>query len=216
MASKRQRKNTTKAESRATIARRARVPESMLRKVPGRTKSERAEQRKEFKKHGFRVAGNYVVVDGPRDRKRKPIKGAKVELLKGGIVKITAGKRRDYIVGFTKKEKQDFAVFGEGFAENKYKYLQKIFPTLKRVKKPQTRLQWGAYQATKDYAPSYFTNKYFASVSPEDRRREGKQAGPRADKLTGLHFVVHVRSTKKKKSKANKSKGAKRGKGKRK
>lgn len=212
-------KNTTKAE----IAKRARVPASLLRAVPGKTPKQRAESLKEFKRHGFRTAGDrYVVVDGPRDGKRNPIKGARVTLKKGGVVVITAGNRKDYIYGFTRKEKKNFAAFPEAFLDNQYLVLAKTFPSLKKARKPQVRLQWGAYQATKDFAPNYFTAKYFAAISPEERREEGKKAKPRGDKLTGMHVVIHSapkrkkkKTTAKKKTAAKKTKGAKRGRGKR-
>jgi hypothetical protein len=183
----------------------------MLRTVPGRNAAEKAASLREAKRHGFRVVDKRIVVDGPRDNKRRPIKGATVEVLKGGIVKTSAGQRRDYIIGFTKKERQDFAAFPDAFIENKLIVLKRIFPSLRASRKPQIRIQWGAYQATKDFSPNYFTAKYFATISPEEKRRHkpGKRE-PRADKLTGLHIVVHV--PKKKKSAPKKKSAKKKGK----
>lgn len=166
-----------------------RLPKDMLRSARGKTLDE-------AKEHGFRVTKSAVVVDGPRDKRRKPIKGARVKVLRGGVVQTSVGQRRDIIYGFTRAERKAFAKDPDGFTESKVAELMARFPTLRRRKK-QIRLQWGAYQATKDFAPSYFTARYFASVSPEERRKAGKKARPRADKLTGLHIVVHVPKKKK-------------------
>lgn len=173
---------------RARDARRAseRVPKELERPATKR-------QREELKAHGFRTTKRGVIVDGPRDKRREPIKGAKLQILKGGVIKTSVGQRRDFIYGFTKKEKREFAKDPAAFQKKKLAELRVMFPTLKRARKPQIRLQWGAYQATKDFAPSYFTAQYFAAVSPEEIRKAGKRnARPRADKLTGLHIVVHV------------------------
>lgn len=154
-------------------------------------------QREELKAHGFRTTDKGVIVDGPRDRRRNPIKGARVEVLKGGVIKTSVGQRRDFIYGFTRKEKKEFAKDPGAFEKKKLRELEALLPSLKKVRKKQVRLQWGAYQATKDFAPSYFTAKYFASISPEEVRRVGKRrAKPRADKLTGFHVVIHVPKSK--------------------
>lgn len=206
----RQRRSSKSNSTTAAKSRKPRIPPDLLHKVPGKTKAERAANIKEYKQRGFRVEKDSVVVDGPRDSRRKKIKGSRVRVIGKGVVQTSVGQRRDYIIGFTKKEKQDFAAFPEPFIENKLLQLEKIFPSLRHRRNRQVRLQWGAYQATKDFAGNYFTAKYFATVSPEDKRRDGKKAGPRADKLTGLHIVVHI--PKKKKTK-KKTKGKKRAKG---
>jgi len=146
-------------------------------------------QAKKLKERGFMVEGRKAVIDVPRDKYRKKIPGSKLAVLKDGTVKYSVRDRRDYIVGFTKEEKKRFAKEGPGVITDVLKRLRKANPTL-RGKRVQTRLQWGAFQATKDYSPHYFTGTYFASISPEDRR-EGRKS-PRLDKLTGLHFVVHT------------------------
>ena len=153
------------------------------------------EQRAVLKKHGFRVTKKGVVIDRPRDLYRRVIPGSRVRLMKGGWIKTTVGQRTDFIYGFTKKEKKEFAKNPAAMEKTILERLRKRFPTARRVraKKIQTRLQWGAYQATKDFSPTYFTSRYFSSVSPEEIRKVGKKrAQPRADKLTGFHFVVHV------------------------
>lgn len=169
----------------------------LIRKTDKRTRDDARE-------HGFHVNHKGVVVDGPRDRRRKPIPGSKVEVKRGGVVIWKTGQRRDYIYGFTKKEKREFAKDPAGFEKRKLKELRSMFPNLRKARKPQVRLQWGAYQATKDFAPSYFTAKYFAAISPEEKRKVGKRrARPRIDKLTGFHFVIHL-PTKKRAKRAKK------------
>lgn len=155
-------------------------------------------QRAELKQHGFRTTERGVIVDGPRDKRRVPLKGSRVKVLSGGVVQTSVGQRRDYIYGFTRAEKKKFADNPEAFTNSKVAELMERFPHLRRKK--QIRLQWGAYQATKDFSPNYFTATYFAAISPEERRKVGKKkAKPRADKLTGLHIVVHVPKKKAKK-----------------
>lgn len=152
--------------------------------------------RDDAREHGFHVNHKGVVIDGPRDRKRQPIKGAKISVLRGGVVTTSVKQRRDFIYGFTRAEKKAFADDPAAAEKSILARLRQRFPTLKKSRKPQVRLQWGAYQATKEFSPSYFTSKYFATVSPEEKRRGGKQK--RLDKLTGLHIVIHVPTQRKK------------------
>lgn len=162
-------------------------------------------QRDELRAHGFRTTKRGVIVDGPRNKRREPIKGARIAVAKGGVIKMSVGQRRDFIYGFTKKEKKEFARDPGAFEKKKLKELRSLFPLLRKARKPQVRLQWGAYQATKAFAPSYFTAKYFASISPEEIRKVGKRhAKPRTDKLTGFHIVVHVQKPKAKRAKGKK------------
>lgn len=156
-------------------------------------------QARQLRERGFMVEGRKAVIDVPRDKHRKKIPGSKLQVLKDGTVKYTVKDRRDYVVGFTKAEKKRFAKEGPSVIAEVLKRLRKANPTL-RGRRVQTRLQWGAFQATKDYSPHYFTGTYFASISPEDRREGRKQ--PRLDKLTGLHFVVHVSPKRKTKRRA--------------
>lgn len=139
-------------------------------------------QREELKQRGFFVTGKGVIIDGPRNAKREPIKGAKFEVLHDGVVKWSYKDRRDYIVGFTAKDKKEFARDPDAFVKKKEAELRAHYPTLAR-KKFQTRLQWGAYQATKDFHPYYFTKRY-----PGITERAGKAV---RDRLTGLHIVIH-------------------------
>jgi hypothetical protein len=161
------------------------------------------EQRDVLKARGFHTTKRGVVIDGPRDSRRKKIAGAKMSIQKGGIVKWSVGQRRDFVYGFTKAEKKAYAKNPELFTKNILARLRKANPTLKAVRpsRIQTRLQWGAFQGTKDFAPSYFTKKYFESVSPEDESKGRKSK--RLDKLTGLHFVVHVPAERKPKRGGN-------------
>jgi len=180
---------------------RARIPRKIERRAS-------ASQLRELKEHGFRTTKHGVIVDSPRNKLRQQIPGAKTEVKSGGVIHQTVKHRHDYIYGFTRKEKKEFAKNPQHMESIIFERLRVRFPNLRKAK-VQTRLQWGAYQATKDFSPSYFTAKYFSEISPEELRREGKtRARPRADKLTGLHFVVHVPSA----STARKRKEPKRGK----
>lgn len=164
-------------------------------------------QAAEFKEHGFYVSGKNVIIDGPRDKRRKQIKGARVTPLSGGVVKTSTKQRRDFVYGFTKKEKKEFAKNPELVTKQILAQLRKRFPSLRKARKIQERLQWGSYQATKDFAPSYFTARYFSTTSPEEIRRKGKRrAAPRVDKLTGLHFVIHVPSNARKRKRGKNGK----------
>lgn len=149
-------------------------------------------QREILKKRGFHTTKSSLVIDGPRDSRRRKIPGAKMEVLKDGLVKWSAGQRRDFIYGMTKEERKEFAKNPELFTQKILARLRKKNPTLKAAKpsRIQSRLQWGAFQGTKDFAPSFFTKHYFANISPEDETKGRKSK--RLDKLTGLHFVVHV------------------------
>lgn len=145
-----------------------------------------------LKSRGFHTTKKGVVIDAPRDSRREKIKGAKMSILKDGTVKWTVGQRRDFIYGMTKKEKKEFAKNPDLFTKKILHRLRETNPTLKRIKpsRIQSRLQWGAFQATKDFSPRYFTKQYFADISPEDKTK-GRRT-KRLDKLTGLHFVVHI------------------------
>ncbi len=140
--------------------------------------------REELKKRGFVVTEKGVVVDGPRDAHRQPIKGTRVSIGKGGVVKFAIKRRRDFIVGFTAAEKKEFAKDPDAFTKKKLAELSKSNPSLGRAKRPQVRLQWGAYQATKDFTTTYFSKRYFAA--------QGTNAEKKIDKLTGLHIVIHI------------------------
>jgi hypothetical protein len=176
-------------------ARRARTARRKSERIPRELERPATKaQRDELRAHGFRTTKRGVVVDGPRNKISRPIKGARVRVLSGGVVQTSVKQRRDYIYGFTKAEKREFAKNPGAFEQKKLAELEKRFPYLARFRrKRQIRLQWGAYRATKDFAPSYFTATYFATVAPETLRKKGKKgARPRIDNLTGFHIVIHV------------------------
>lgn len=151
------------------------------------------DQRIKLKKHGFYTNSKGVIVDSPRNVKREQIKGAKFSIQKNGIVKWSVKQRRDYIIGFTKKEKKQFALDPKSFIAKKLAELRKKNPSFKGLKrKPQVRLQWGAYQHTKDFSPTQFGTQYLSKHAPREK-------APRLDKLTGLHIVIHVPRKKRKK-----------------
>lgn len=188
-------------KARAARDAREKIPKHIERAVPDKS------TRRTLARHGFRTTGKGVVIDGPRNRKREPIKGARVKVMSHGTVKTSVGQRRDFIYGFTAKEKREFAKDPGGFQKKKLTELERIFPSLRAARKKQVRLQWGAYQATKDFTPTYFSAKYFASISNEEIRKVGKKhATPRLDKLTGLHIVIHVPKKKGKRAKGGKKK----------
>lgn len=148
-------------------------------------KSANKEQRAELKRRGFFTTDKGVIIDGPRDARRQPIKGAKFQILSDGVVKYSTKQRRDYIIGFTKAEKKEFAANPAAFVRQKEKEFRENHPNLKIRGSIQTRLQWGAYQATKDFTPSSFSNRY-----PYIESKVKGQAIQ--DRMTGLHIVVHV------------------------
>lgn len=167
-------------------------------------------ERSILKERGFFIGKRGVVVDGPRDVRRRPVKGSKFDVLKDGTVKWSVGQRRDFIYGFTAKEKKEFAKNPELFTQKILKRLREKNPTLKREKlsRIQKRLQWGAFQATKDFSPSFFTTKYLIETSPEDKRKGIRKK--RIDRLTGLHFVVHIPKPSKARKRQKRKQNAKR------
>lgn len=200
--------NTIDPTNRAQIARkyrearRERIPADMLHKVPGKNHKQKATSARSLRAHGFRIVGDTVVVDSPRNRRRNIIKGSRTRVLSGGVVTQSVKNRRDYIYGFTRKEKQEFAKDPAAFEKKIIRRMLDRFPALRKARKRQVRLRWGAYQGTKNFAPTYFTTKYFAESSPEEIRRVGKRkAEPRSDKLTGFHIVIHVPEKKRRRRK---------------
>jgi hypothetical protein len=167
-------------------------------------------QRAELKEHGFFTTEKGVIIDGPRSADRQPIKGTRFAIHKGGVVSFTNKKktakgeyiRRDYVAGFTAKEKKEFAKNPAAFMKKKEAELKKSLRGLMGKKKIQVRLQWGAYQATKDFHPAYFTKRYQELPARDFKRVK--------DRLTGMHIVVHERKRK------TSSGGKKRGKSKKK
>jgi len=176
-----------------------------LKRVPWNLeKKATARQRRELKERGFRITDKGVIVDGPRDVRRKPIKGAKLEILRDGVVKWQVKQRRDYVIGLTKKEKREFANDPKTFMDRKVKELREKYPTLKRIppSKIQKRLQWGSYQGTKDFAPSEWNRGTTLKRIVDELVKNKKSARGASDKLTGIHLVVHIpRKRKKRKGK---------------
>lgn len=162
-----------------------RFPLHLARKAP-------VESRAALKERGFFVTKRGVFIDGPRDSKRKPIPGARLRINKDATIVWSIKQRRDYIVGLTKAERKAFADDPDKFIKEKENALRAKYPTLGK-RKIQTRLQWGAYQATKDFSPRVFSAKYFAKWLPREKEHK-------LDKLTGLHFVVHVPRERKKRA----------------
>ena len=158
-----------------------------------------------------------VVVDVPRNVHREKIPHTHFSVLKSGIVKFTNTERRDFIIGFTKEEKREFANNPGEFTARKVAEFKRDYPQYARYVKPASiRLQWGAFQATKQFAPSYFTQTYFASISSEETRKvkKGKRK-PRIDKLTGLHITIFVPQKKARNAHKRKARSSGRGKGRR-
>lgn len=155
-------------------------------------KTANKEQRAELRKHGFFTTDKGVIIDIPRTAKREPIKGMKFDVLKGGVVTYRNGSRRDYIVGFTKAEKKEFAKDPAKFSDEfEKKWRKKIVGWVapKKIRDFQLRLQWGAYQATKDFSPRSFSGRYPYIESMV----KGKAV---QDRMTGFHIVVHVYQSK--------------------
>lgn len=191
-------RHTSRKSSSNSKVNQRRIPRELERRADAQT-------RREAKAHGFDVTKRGVIVDGPRNKKREPIKGSRVRMLRGGVARITTGQRHDFVVGFTAEEKAAFARDPAAMEKNILDRMRARFAILRNKRNVEVRLQWGAYQATKEFTPTYFTPRYFAGISPEEIRREGKRrARPRLDKLTGFHFVVHVRKKKRKNAKRRK------------
>lgn len=156
------------------------------------------ERAKELKKHGFyvnlRKRKPLVVVDVPRNVHREKIPHTKFSVLKGGIVQFKNTERRDFIIGFTNDERKQFADSPGDFVKRKVAEFKSDHPQYARYIKPSSiRLQWGAFQGTKQFAPSYFTKSYFSTISPEEAREvPARKRKPRIDKLTGIHITIFV------------------------
>lgn len=143
-------------------------------------------QRTGLKKRGFFTTGKGVIVDGPRDAKRKPVKSRRFKVLANGDgVKWTVNGRRDYIIGLTDAERSEFAVDPGGFIKRHRAMMRSKYRDFRNARDVQTRLQWGAYQATKDFNENYFTRRYPYIDSPV----KGKKV---LDRLTGIHYVIHL------------------------
>lgn len=203
--------NPREVSRKYSATKKERLPSSLLTPIPGK-KEQRDALAKELRARGFRTTDKKLVIDRPRNRKREPIKGARISVHKGGVVSMRVKQRQDFVYGFTKAEKKKFAENPDLLITEIRKRLQKQFPNM-RGRKVQTRLQWGAYRATKDFSADHWfkigSGKYYEKQTPEMKRRGEK--GKLKDRLTGLHFVVHVPSKARKRSvkKNAKTKGKK-------
>lgn len=211
---KRAHRKVSHADKLAFISRYVRVPDPYNRRAVTRqykrlkgfplylqkpaSKSERAE----LKKRGFFTTHKGVIVDGPRDSHRKPVKARKFKTLANGTgVKWTVNGRRDYIIGLTPQERIDFAWNPKEFLRQHRKMMREKYPDFRNARDVQTRLQWGAYQGTKDFLPSDF----FAGGDTLKKEQKLMAQG-KSDKLTGLHYVIHLSKSKRKKHRARKKK----------
>jgi hypothetical protein len=187
----------------ARAARLLRARESLEKHYTQRVSKDKREL---LKSRGFHTTKKGVVIDGPRDARRKRISGAKMSVLKDGTVKWSVGQRRDFIYGMTKTEKKAFAANPELFTKQILERLRASNPTLKGIRpsRIQTRIQWGSFQATKDFAPRHFARMKSGEAIIKNEAIPGNGRSAR-DVLTGLHFVVHV-PVKRKKVKHDKRK----------
>lgn len=147
--------------------------------------------RENLKARGFFTTDKGAFIDSPRDVRRKKIPRTRFEVNQDGTVVFRNHKRRDYIIGFTKAERIAFAKDPEGFQKKKIAELERKYPALRGRK--VVRLQWGAYQATKDFVPTHFLTRYGANWNtPVGKKMK--------DILTGFHIVVHYNPKGKKKN----------------
>jgi hypothetical protein len=173
-----------RARSRRNAEKKSRIPYELERKVTDK------KTRDELRAHGFKTTKRGVIVDRPRDIYRKKVPGSRMEVLKGGVVKTRVAERRDYVYGFTKAEKKEFAKNPGKTEKNILERLKERFPTLRRSRKISVSLQWGAYQGTKEFNPHYFSAKYLLQFLMHHGKPD--KTHRKIDALTGLHIVVHI------------------------
>lgn len=166
---------------------------SSLKKIEHLHRPATKKQRQDLKRAGFHTTDKGVIIDGPRNVDRKPISGSKLEIQKDGIIKWSTKQRRDLTVGLSTKEKKIFVQNPKSYIQNLLEKLRKTHPSLKKAgDKIQVRLQWGAYQATKDFSPTQFTKAYPFLLE----RRSTKAKSAVMDRLTGIHIVYHTKGKK--------------------
>lgn len=162
-----------------------------------------ASKRKILKSKGYTVTARGVILDAPRTPLGKRLKGARMTVLKGGVVKESVGSRRDYIIGLTKKQRREFA-------RDPSKYAKQLFSkskskAIRKSKKQYIRLQWGAYSGRIDYKlenlGSYFLDE------------RGKIKGHLIKNLTGIRLITYV-DTEQKSAKRRRARKKKKGKAK--
>lgn len=143
---------------------------------------------------GFHVTKRGVVIDSPRDVRGNKVKQTRFRVSSSGTVVFENHDRRDYVVGLTDDERKEFSKFPDRVLARKRQELIDEFPTVrKHVRSLKVRLQWGAFQGTKAFSPTYFSRDYLLAISPEDQRKKYPRSKQRRiDKLTGFHFVIHV------------------------
>lgn len=156
-----------------------------------------------LKEHGFHVSKHGALIDSPRKRayddpKRGKVPGARFKVQDDGTVKFSTKQRRDYVVGFTKQEKKDFDSNPKETIDRILARLRKKNAELKRSRKVQTRLQWGAFESRKDFSPLSYVKKLdtMRKIATWLRRKYGPRVKTPLDNLTGVHFVIHTQKTK--------------------
>lgn len=150
------------------------------------------DDRERLKKKGFFVTDKGVIIDGPRDRKRKPIATRRFDITSYGDIKWSVNGRRDYIVGLTPKEKIEFAKDTKAFIKKHRALMRERYPDFREASDIQVRLQWGAYQATKDFVPGREIQTGGKDTDKQFRLLRREKTGGKNDILTGLHYVIHV------------------------
>lgn len=154
----------------------------------------------DLRKHGFTVEQGKLVLDKPRARakvdKTRPQLPARFTVLKGGVVKYAYKERRDYIFGFNQKKKDQFALQS---SEVINELIARVRKWTKTKKKPQIRLQWGAFESRKDFSPQQFAKAIETArkVAAMLIKKYGPKVKTPLDNLTGVHIVVHKSPSKK-------------------
>lgn len=161
------------------------VSKKMLHKVS-------APKKRLLKEKGYTVTTKGVILDAPRTALGKRLKGSRMTVLKGGIVKESVRERRDYIIGMDKKQRRKFAVDPKSFVKELLKHAKS--PALRKSKKQYIRLQWGAFSGRIDYKLENLAD-YFLD-------EKGKIKGRLIKNLTGIRIITYVEKTKKRKKRA--------------
>lgn len=159
----------------------------MLRKVTPKTRDDLAAK-------GFQVTRKGVILDAPRTPLGKRLKGARVSVLKNGIIKESVGDRRDYIIGLDKKQRRAFALDPKKFLKDLQDKTRS--KNIKKFKKHYIRLQWGAFSGRIDYKIENLAD-YFL----DDK---GKLKRGLLKNLTGIRIITYDETKKRKKRKRGK------------
>lgn len=149
------------------------------------------EKKKILKDKGYTVTTKGVILDAPRTALGKRLKGSRMSVLKGGVIKETIKDRRDYIIGLNKNQRREFAKDPKRLVKELLKHSKS--PALRKTKKQYIRLQWGAYSGRIDYKLENLA-QYFLD-------EKGKIKGHLIKNLTGIRVITYVEKTKRKKAK---------------